>query len=73
MQGEFVEKINDQQPMEDVTLTQRLFVERENLCPLCGHQLVIRIKNYLENFTIAEEAFCDHCELVTRTKDHRIS
>ena len=71
--GSVVNKNKLDQTKENTTLTQRLFVERENLCPLCSHQLSIRVKNYLENFTIAEEAFCEHCELVTRTKDHKIN
>ena len=55
------------------SLNQKLFIERENLCPLCNHQLIIRIKGHLENFIVAEEAYCDHCEMVTRNKDHRIN
>ncbi|MCB9024907.1 MAG: hypothetical protein H6625_01195 [Bdellovibrionaceae bacterium] len=62
-----------EQNIESTSLTQRVFVERENLCPLCNHQLAIRVKAYLENFTIAEEAYCENCELVTRTKDHKIN
>ncbi len=70
---EAVEKNTIESLDQSSTLTQRLFVERESICPLCGNELNIRIKNYLGNFTIAEEAFCDHCEMVTRSKDHRIN
>ena len=68
-----VEKQNINSEDNTNTINQKLFVERENHCPLCGNQLNIRIKNYLGNFTIAEEAYCDHCELVTRSKDHKIN
>ncbi|MCB0389835.1 MAG: hypothetical protein KDD58_01020 [Bdellovibrionales bacterium] len=68
-----MEKDKTDQINKNTTLTQRLFIERENLCPLCSEQLSIRIKSYEENFTIAEEAYCESCELVTRTKDHKFN
>ena len=58
---------------EELSLNQRMFFERENHCPLCNSQLNIRIRSYLENFTVAEEAACAHCELVVRTKDHKMN
>ena len=51
----------------------KLFIERENHCPLCNNQLKIKVKTYLENFNVAEEAYCHQCDLVTRTKNHRIN
>lgn len=48
------------------------FIEKEQICPLCKSQLDIRVKTYLENFTIAEEAFCPECGVVTRNKDHKM-
>ena len=68
-----VEKETNRLENPNKTLTQRLFIERENLCPLCGNQLDIRIKDYLGDYTIAEEAYCGHCELVTRSKDHKFN
>ena len=56
-----------------LTTDQLLFIERENLCPLCNGEVKIRIRSYLENFTIAEEAECEKCNLVIRTKDHRMN
>ena len=58
---------------EILSQAQQMFYERENQCPLCCEELLIRVRSYLENFTIAEEALCPKCDLVVRTKDHKMN
>lgn len=55
------------------SISQKMFYERENLCPLCNHELTIKTKVLENNFTIDEEAYCSHCEMVTRSKSHNIN
>lgn len=46
------------------------FVEQEHACPLCNSELDVKVKDYLGNYQIAEEAKCSTCDLVIRNKNH---
>lgn len=46
------------------------FVEQEHACPLCNSELQVKVKDYLGNYQIAEEASCATCDLVIRKKNH---
>ena len=48
------------------------FVEHQNLCPLCGTQLSIKVESYLEDYNLREEAHCPNCDLLARIKDHKM-
>lgn len=67
MENQKTVKLEDQ-----LTGSQKGFIERETICPLCSGKLAIKVKSYLGNFAIAEEAYCASCDVVTRTKDHKI-
>lgn len=49
---------------------QRTFIEHQNNCPLCGGELAIKVETYLSDYTLREEAVCEHCEVLARVKDH---
>lgn len=51
---------------------QRAFIEHQNNCPLCGGQLAIKVETYLADYTLREEAVCEHCEVLARVKDHQM-
>lgn len=57
---------------KELNENQAAFVERQNVCPLCGSQLEIRVESYLENFTLREEAHCATCDVLARVKDHKM-
>ena len=48
------------------------FIENQNNCTLCGHQLDIEVESYLEDYTLKEEAFCPKCDIKTRVKNHKM-
>ena len=59
---------------ESVELTEvkrQAFMEQEHVCPLCSDTLEVKVKDYLGNYQIAEEASCSSCDLVIRNKNHR--
>jgi len=47
------------------------YIEMQNHCPLCNSELNIKVTSYLENNTIKEEAYCESCNIKTRSKDHK--
>ena len=47
------------------------YIEMQNHCPLCNNELNIKVTSYLENNTIKEEAYCESCNIKTRSKDHK--
>ncbi len=67
-----MDKQKEIQDSSELTGAQEGFIEREHVCPLCNSELKIKVKTYLENFTIAEEAYCQGCDVITRTKDHKM-
>lgn len=48
------------------------FIENQNNCALCGSQLSISVETFLEDYTLKEEAYCPHCQIKTRVKDHKM-
>ena len=50
---------------------QDQFIEMQNHCPLCNGTLEIKISSYLENYSVKEEAYCNTCNIKTRSKDHK--
>ena len=49
---------------------RKAFMEQEHVCPLCNDVLEVKVKDYLGNYQIAEQASCTSCDLVIRTKNH---
>ncbi len=66
-------KFSSDLDLENLSHAQRCFVESENICPLCNNQVKIKVRSYLENFNIAEEAHCEACQMTVRTKNHKIN
>ncbi|MAE75127.1 MAG: hypothetical protein CL675_13625 [Bdellovibrionaceae bacterium] len=58
--------------LSENNLDHIVFVEKQHHCALCGSELKIHVKSYLENYTVQEEAECEKCQLKTRVKDHRM-
>ena len=57
---------------EAVTAKKVDFIEAETLCVLCNTKLEIKVESYLEDNFIKEEAYCPHCQIKTRQKNHRM-
>ncbi len=51
---------------------QRAFIEVQNRCPLCNHQLEIKVVSHVDAVTLREEALCPSCEVPARVRDHKL-
>ncbi len=58
--------------MKPLTAQERLFVETQNQCALCGSALQIRVETYLDDYYLREEAACPVCQIKTRVKNHKM-
>ena len=56
----------------ELTAAERLFVEAQNQCALCGSLLQITVETYLEDYYLREEAECPVCNVKTRVKNHKM-
>jgi RNA polymerase subunit RPABC4/transcription elongation factor Spt4 len=68
-----MERDSDRSKVMHEDIQQRLFFERENQCPLCGNDLEIKAKSHGNVFVVDEEAYCRHCDMVTRSKSHKLN
>ena len=57
---------------DNLTRKEKLFIESQNHCALCGSQLEITVESYLEDHYLREEAECTYCEIKTREKNHKM-
>lgn len=51
------------------TVEQKIFVNKQDKCPLCEDLLIFAIFDIGLN-TIEEKAYCKTCDILTRTKEH---
>ncbi len=56
----------------ELTAAEKLFVETQNQCALCGSALQITVETYLEDYYLREEAECPVCNVKTRVKNHKM-
>lgn len=54
------------------TLSHEKFIEKENVCPLCGHQLFVLVERSLKEASLNEEAHCSNCCIRTRKRKHKM-
>ncbi len=47
------------------------FIELQNHCPLCSSELNIKITSKTGDNIVKEEAYCNSCNIKTRSKDHK--
>ena len=48
------------------------FIEKENICPLCGIQLYVVVELSLKDSSLKEEAHCSNCCIRTRKRNHKM-
>lgn len=53
-------------------LSQEQFIEKENVCPLCGNQLYVLVELSLKEASLNEEAHCSNCCIRTRKRKHKM-